>query len=376
MKFLKVIFLLAVLPIFAAAQTASTVAVDPATYAPGFSKGKTGVPLPVDSVTGLLIVQSSGGASGGATAANQVTGGPQTGTGAVTATTQRVTLASDQSTIAVNLVKGLTVAGALYNSTNGLVNTDIISGSVSGWYDAEAYLGRSLACVIATTASTSGTLVFEQTDDTTLDPSGFALNLQDASVTTDSKTTTQVLAASTLYRREAPILHRYIRFRLSAAITAGSVRTSVVLSPVNYVPRQLTVIQSTANSLTTSATLAAGANLVGDVGAVARGTTGGVIAAASRLISAAATTNGTIVKGSAGRVYKITGQNAATTVKYLKLYNLTSVTVGSSAVSFTLVLPPSTVNGGVFEFNLCTYGVFFSTGIFVTRAIMNVISWL
>lgn len=108
MKFLKVIFLLAVLPIFAAAQTASTVAVDPATYAPGFSKGKIGVPLPVDSATGLLIVQPG---AGGATAANQVTGGPQTGTGAVTATTQRVTLASDQSTIAVKLVKGLTVAG-------------------------------------------------------------------------------------------------------------------------------------------------------------------------------------------------------------------------------------------------------------------------
>lgn len=40
-----------------------------------------------------------------------------------------------------------------------------------------------------------------------------------------------------------------------------------------------------------------------------------------RLVSAAASVNATIVKASGGRVYKITGQNAAEAVKYIKLYN-------------------------------------------------------
>lgn len=40
-----------------------------------------------------------------------------------------------------------------------------------------------------------------------------------------------------------------------------------------------------------------------------------------RLVSAAATVNPTIVKASGGRVYKITGQNAAEAIKYIKLYN-------------------------------------------------------
>lgn len=40
-----------------------------------------------------------------------------------------------------------------------------------------------------------------------------------------------------------------------------------------------------------------------------------------RLVSAAASVNATIVKASGGRVYKITGQNAAEAIKYIKLYN-------------------------------------------------------
>jgi hypothetical protein len=121
----------------------------------------------------------------------------------------------------------------------------------------------------------------------------------------------------------------------------------------------------TSQSIFGTVTAGASTNLVGDIGHQARATTGGISAATSinRLVSAAATTNGTVVKASAGRVYKITGQNNSATVKYLKFTNLTAITVGTSAVVFTLVLPPNTVNGGVFEFNLGDYGVFFGTGI-------------
>lgn len=50
-------------------------------------------------------------------------------------------------------------------------------------------------------------------------------------------------------------------------------------------------------------------------------------------LSAAASTNATVVKASAGRVYKVRAFNDGTTSVFLKMYNLaTSPTVGSSTV--------------------------------------------
>ena len=260
----------------------------------------------------------------------------------------------------VTLASGLTVAGASYNSTTGLINVDLLTGSTSGWYDAIAFLGRSLSFVMATGASTAGTITYEQTDDTTLDPSGFGLNCQDATLSTSASSGSQALAASTFYRRECPILHRYVRLRISTAISAGTVQVTAQFSPVPYQPRVLTVAQATAGSLNaTIASLPAGTNLAADVGIQARATTGGLTTACNRLVSAAATTNGTVVKASAGRLYKITGYNAAASLRYLKFSNAATITVGTTAVVFTLVLPASSA----FEFNVADYGVFFSTGI-------------
>lgn len=63
----------------------------------------------------------------------------------------------------------------------------------------------------------------------------------------------------------------------------------------------------------------------------------------ARIVSAAGSTNLTAVKSSAGRVYGIQGYNAATSARFLKLYNIASgsVTVGTSAITKTLYLPPS-----------------------------------
>lgn len=58
--------------------------------------------------------------------------------------------------------------------------------------------------------------------------------------------------------------------------------------------------------------------------------------ATSRLMSAANTTNATVVKASAGKVFTITGYNAAAALRYLKLYNkATAPTVGTDTPVFT-----------------------------------------
>ncbi len=81
--------------------------------------------------------------------------------------------------------------------------------------------------------------------------------------------------------------------------------------------------------------------------------------ATARLLSAANTTNSTLVKNSAGRVFSIKGQNAAAGVRWLKLYNkATAPTVGTDTPVQTLVLPAS----APFSFEWRN-GYSFSTGI-------------
>lgn len=60
----------------------------------------------------------------------------------------------------------------------------------------------------------------------------------------------------------------------------------------------------------------------------------------ARLVSAAASTNATVVKGSAGQVFRVIGHNTAAAIRYLKLYNkATAPTVGTDTPVVTLALP-------------------------------------
>lgn len=80
----------------------------------------------------------------------------------------------------------------------------------------------------------------------------------------------------------------------------------------------------------------------------------------SRLASAAAATNATLVKSSAGRLMHITGYNAATSVRYLKFSNLATTPVpGTSAAYLSFALAPS----AAFSIDLSNKGMNFSTGI-------------
>lgn len=106
-------------------------------------------------------------------------------------------------------------------------------------------------------------------------------------------------------------------------------------------------------------TISAGTNLIGDVGSQVRATAGG-ISTFGRLVSAAASTNATSVKASAGRVYAITAYNAAATVRYLKLYNKASApTVGTDVPVLTIAFGPLQQ----LSLTLMDVGIYFSTGI-------------
>lgn len=82
--------------------------------------------------------------------------------------------------------------------------------------------------------------------------------------------------------------------------------------------------------------------------------------ATTRLLTAAATTNATSVKASAGNVHKIRGENVNAAKRYLKLYNKASApTVGTDTPILTFVLSAA----AQFDIDLGTLGHYFSTGI-------------
>ena len=138
-----------------------------------------------------------------------------------------------------------------------------------------------------------------------------------------------------------PVHGRYLRLRLTTATTAGT-----------------TTIYTFGSPFPAQAWLPAGTNAIGDVGGVIRTAAGG-LSTPIRIISAAASTNGTVVKNSTGRLYKIRGYNAAATVRYIKLYNSTTVTVGTTAVVDTIPLKPL----DFFDIDFGEIGRSYATGI-------------
>jgi hypothetical protein len=86
--------------------------------------------------------------------------------------------------------------------------------------------------------------------------------------------------------------------------------------------------------------------------------------ATARLLSAAASTNATSVKASAGNLFKIVGTQVNAAARYLKLYNKASApTVGTDTPIWTFYLPPTAVGGGLFTLDFGAQPLYFATGI-------------
>lgn len=239
-----------------------------------------------------------------------------------------------------------------------VINTELLTGVVSGWFDAKSF--NSVAIQIQTGAGISaGIVTFEQTNNVTLSPAGNTLQVSDATSISANPVTSLTLAASATRLFIAPVIARYVRVRVSTAVVGGTVAATAVFSQQPFSNAVFNMQQASAGNFQTTATLAAGTALAADVGAQARATTGGVTAP-YRLLASAATTNGAVVKASAGRLLQIFGLNNVASVRYLKLYNKASApTVGTDVPVLTIALKAS----DYFEIDLNPYGQFFSTGI-------------
>lgn len=103
--------------------------------------------------------------------------------------------------------------------------------------------------------------------------------------------------------------------------------------------------------------IAAGTNAIGDMGVQYRANATG--AASRHAVRSAATTNGAVVKASAGRLLGFCLSNNNAAWRYVKLHNTTTApTVGTTAVDMVIGIPPNSTVTRSFE-----GGIGFATGI-------------
>ena len=155
---------------------------------------------------------------------------------------------------------------------------------------------------------------------------------------------TTLAAANTSYT--FPCQTRYIRL---TSTTVGAF--SYTLRTVPFMGQNLAAIGGTAVN---AASGQLGVNLISSQ-AVSNGQTLGTLVAPLTVAA-------TVIKAGAGRLYSISVGNAQSTAVYLKVYNATSVTLGTTSPIQNYLVPGGTT-GGTFNVDINDYGLFFSTGI-------------
>ena len=150
------------------------------------------------------------------------------------------------ASLPVNLSNDV-VAGAA--ASIAAINTDLITGVVSGWFDAANYHSASIQ-VIGSAGITAGAIFFEQTNDTTAAASGNSWAVEEeTSLTPTPNIAAITIAASTTRMFRGAITSRYIRVRVSTAFATANVQAVAVLSQLPFVRMVQTVHQATGANL-------------------------------------------------------------------------------------------------------------------------------
>lgn len=241
------------------------------------------------------------------------------------------------------LPNDLTVAGA----TATAINTDLVSGGVSGWFDAALYHSVSFN-VIAVGTIAGGVVTFEQTNDTTNAAAGFVVQMMPSGtqISTTAANTTYTLVTNTFAQFEGPLMARYFRVRISTGVTGGgTAQVTAVFSQFPYATTRNVVTQGSVANFQMQGMLAAN-------GTVTSGTT--------FFRSLSVTTSGQNVKSSNGKAFVIILVNTNASVVWVKFYNKNSApTVGTDTPIWTIGLQANqtlVVDGS-------SLGAWFSSGI-------------
>ena len=209
-------------------------------------------------------------------------------------------------------------------------------GTANGAVLFDVDLTGAMTALVHLTGTWAGTVTFESTVDET---NWFSI----AGQRPDSPASTPASASNSNIALAFAAIGKRLRARVTA-YASGSIGSSVLLSDVPVI------------SLTNSAgiTLGAGTSAIGAV-TLNPSTSGGCSVAKVR---SAATTNLTLVKGSAGRVIGWRLYNNTASLRYVKFFNKATAPASTDVPIFTLILKPNEVA----DFDTA-YGTAFGTGI-------------
>lgn len=140
-----------------------------------------------------------------------------------------VVIASNQSAISVDPTTNMvTVTG----TPQSAVNTDLLTGTVNGWFDVRGYRSGSIQ-LIGGAGISSGNVVFEATNDTTNAASGqriFVNGFNNGAASYSSIANAQFITAGAAWIYHVPILFSFLRVRINSAFLGGTVRATAQFS--------------------------------------------------------------------------------------------------------------------------------------------------
>ena len=148
-----------------------------------------------------------------------------------------------------------------------------------------------------------------------------------------------------------PIACRYMRF-------SAATQTSLIV----YLRQTPFASYHQLGALGTNITNIGGTANASQAGTLTLGTTAATNGMTLGTLVAPLTVAATVVKASAGKLYSMSVGNAQTTAVYLKIYNATSVTLGTTSPIQNFLVPGGTA-GGTFNVSINDVGLYFSTGI-------------
>lgn len=127
-------------------------------------------------------------------------------------------------------------------------NTDLLTGTVNGWFDASAFASGSVQ-IIAGAGISAGAITIEQTNDSTLAATGVPVQVQEAgTISIAPQASAYTIAANTQRVFNFPISARYIRVRISTAFVGGTVQAVAFLSQDPYAAPIISVGGSVTNT--------------------------------------------------------------------------------------------------------------------------------
>lgn len=196
--------------------------------------------------------------------ANQVTGNASLATIASEITTLDAKVKNGTGPMSVGLTVTTSEARSVIGSqlTSPVINTELLTNTINGWYDAKDFNAASFTVVTGAGIS-AGVLTFESVDDTTLTAAQVPVRIGNSA--TIAPVTTLNLNASTAIRYNVNLSARYFRVRVSTAVTGGTVQVFATFRQQSFADQGLAI--SNVGTVATVTTLAGTTSLTPGNGA-------------------------------------------------------------------------------------------------------------